>query len=94
MLDLRSLQSKIKDYSYNLDKKNPELNYFMELELKLMSEERSRPVAEQFPLVRADIDKLLTIAKSLTEKTKLLTNAGLNRSNEMECAVNRLFVEN
>ena len=65
----------------------------MQLEYHLISEERNRPMDEQFPFMRTDLDQLSKIAESLTKSTDFLDNARLNRSREMERDINALFVE-
>ena len=91
--DIRVLQKEIKKCSFGLNKRNPESKFFVALESHLSLEERRRPIDEQFPFVRTDLDQLSTITESLAKTTKFLDNAGLNRSREMEVAVNALFVE-
>ena len=91
--DIRVLQKEIKKCSFGLDKRNSESKFFVALENHLSLEEQRRPIDEQFPFVRTDLDQLSTITESMTKTTKFLDNAGLNRSRVMECSVNALFVE-
>jgi len=65
----------------------------MKLEYHLSSEERNRPIEDQFPFMRTDLDQLSKIAESLTKSNAFLDNLRMNRSLEMERDVNTLFVE-
>ena len=76
-----------------MDNKNPNLKYYIEL-LNLSSvEERLRPISEQFPFARCDIDILLKATENLEKSTSRLGRSSKNKSNEMEAEVRREFFD-
>ena len=67
--EMRVARGILASESTDLDNKNPELKYYIELLNLLSVEERLRPILEQFPFARFDIDILLKATENLLTST-------------------------
>lgn len=88
---LREYQTKIKEIKKkdgNASKRNA---YYDILHYKLMVLERRRPLDDQFPYVRGDIDKLLEMSTQQTSNINNFFRYIDRRSKDMEEGVNQLF---
>ena len=79
VVQLRKVKSTADVLSFSMDKRNPRLKFYQEIKKYLEEEERSRPIDEQFPFVRTDIDD---IARSLADLTRAAANLNRESSNE------------
>ena len=75
--------SKRKQDPIEMDNRNPNLKYYVQLMYFLSAEERHRPISEQFPFTRCDIDILLKATENLEKSTSRLERSSKNKSNEM-----------
>jgi hypothetical protein len=89
--DMRSLGKSSAATSRKMGKSDERLAFHQTLQLCLSSEERARPIEEQFPFVRADLDQLSTNTIKLEASVESLCNKSRNTAIEMEAAVCALF---
>ena len=67
--EMRVARGILSSESTDMDNKNPELKYYIELLNLLSVEERLRPISQQFPFPRCDIDILLKVTENLLTST-------------------------
>ena len=67
--EMRVARGILSSESTDMDNKNPELKYYIELLNLLSVEERLRPISEQFPFARCDIDILLKVTEIFLTST-------------------------
>jgi hypothetical protein len=79
--DLRGKTKIIKALCKDMEKS--ELSPYHSLMTAMMVEERSRPIDEQFPLLRSDMDDLTSNVRSLSDTSKTLCRTEENRGKEM-----------
>ncbi|KAJ1395804.1 hypothetical protein B484DRAFT_458984, partial [Ochromonadaceae sp. CCMP2298] len=98
--ELRAEIKLVKDMSTNFHKGDGILCRLMALQQKLMEAERARPLEEQFPFLRCDVDissgnisKLTADVAKLVKATLLLSRYVENKSDEMESNAVRVFVK-
>ena len=85
--DLREAQKKLNKFGISLTKANMENRFCVLLIAHLIKEERNRPLEEQFPFVRNDVDKLLKSTMELNNSTIELNNYNQDQSNELESLI-------
>ena len=91
--ELRDARGILSQQSIEMDNRNPNLKYYVQLMYLLSAEERRRPISEQFPFTRCDIDILLKATENLEKSTSRLERSSKDKSIEMEAEVRREFFD-
>ena len=90
--ELRGAREILYSQSNKMDNKNPALKFYTVLMYSLSVEERSRPISEQFPYARCDIDSLVKATENLEKSTRRIDQTLKNKSDEMGIEVRRVFL--
>ena len=89
--ELREIKATATLRSSAIDKADPRLKYYDAIKLYLEAEERSRPIEEQFPHVRTDMDEFDRRLDKMTASLDKLFRESANESDQMELAVRKLL---
>ena len=91
VFQLRDFNTKVKNLiiSTKIDKKSPFNALALAVSLKLEEMERGRPVEEQFPFLRDDVNSLLRLSFSQQKSIQNSINYEKNKADELEYLVSR-----
>lgn len=88
---LRGIKGTANLLSSSMDKTNDKLKYYQSVKVHLENAERERPIEEQFPFVRTDMDEFDRQLNKLFTSRAFVENRLNNESDQMELAVQQLF---
>ena len=89
--ELRNIKGTANLLSSPLNKTDEKLKYYQTVKVYLEKAERERPIDEQFPYVRSDMDEFDRQLNKLLTSRVFVENRLNNESDQMELAVRQLF---